>query len=316
MKTDGGCAGSYSITRTWTATDSCGNSSNASQTINVEDKSGPITTTIYNSTITANCDAIPVQPELVFTDTCSSINSTIYTETINNQTADSYVINRKWVVSDSCNNSSEFVQTVNVTIANSLINLSGTVCNDGEITSIDLTSLFPIGTPTNGKWTDISNTGKLDGNSFNAASLELGNYIFEYTINDTYCPRKIRITITVTTGCGGIVLPCGTIVIHNAFSPNGDGINEKFVIDNINDTNCYPDNTVEIYNRWGVLVYSTKGYNNTSIAFDGLSDGRSTINQSSGLPAGTYFYIVTYTSFDNNNIIQTNRKEGYLFLTK
>jgi gliding motility-associated-like protein len=316
VKTEGSCAGSYSITRTWTAMDSCGNSSNASQTINVEDKSGPITTTIFNSTITASCDAIPVQPELVFTDSCSSINSTIYTETINNQTADSYVINRKWVVSDGCNNSSEFVQTVNVTIANSLITLSGTVCNDGEITSIDLTSLFPIGTPTNGTWTDISNTGKLDVNNFNAASLELGNYIFEYTINDTYCPRKIRITITVTTGCGGIVLPCGTIVIHNAFSPNGDGINEKFVIDNINDTNCYPDNTVEIYNRWGVLVYSTKGYNNTSIAFDGLSDGRSTINQSSGLPTGTYFYIVTYTSFDNNNIIQTNRKEGYLFLTK
>jgi hypothetical protein len=36
--------------------------------------------------------------------------------------------------------------------------------------------------------------------------------------------------MTVNTGCGG-VLSCGSVVVHNAFS-NGDGINEKFVIDN------------------------------------------------------------------------------------
>jgi hypothetical protein len=42
--------------------------------------------------------------------------------------------------------------------------------------------------------------------------------------------------------------------VHNAFSPNGDGVNEMFTIDNIDDTICYPENTVEIYNRWGVLV--------------------------------------------------------------
>ena len=316
VKTEGNCAGSYSITRTWTATDTCGNSATASQTITIEDTTGPITTTEFSTNTIANCDAIPAKPELVFVDACSTVLPASFSEIISNLTADSYVINRKWIVSDSCGNASEFIQTVNVTITNSLTSLSGTICNDGETTSIDLTSLFPVGTPTNGTWTDVSNTGKLVGNTFNAASLSVGNYLFEYIINDTNCPRTIRITMSVTTGCGGIVLPCGTIVIHNAFSPNGDGINEKFVIDNINDTNCYPDNTVEIYNRWGVLVYSTKGYNNTTNAFDGISDGRSTVSQSSGLPAGTYFYILTYTSFDNNNVIQTNKKEGYLFLTK
>jgi hypothetical protein len=37
-------------------------------------------------------------------------------------------------------------------------------------------------------------------------------------------------------------------------SPNGDGINE-FVIDGLEDTICYPENTVEIYNRWGITGF-------------------------------------------------------------
>jgi hypothetical protein len=41
-------------------------------------------------------------------------------------------------------------------------------------------------------------------------------------------------------------------------SPNGDGINEMFVIDGLEDTICYPENTVEIYNRWGLLVLKLK----------------------------------------------------------
>ncbi|MFV8328456.1 gliding motility-associated C-terminal domain-containing protein [Flavobacterium sp. ZS1P14] len=113
-----------------------------------------------------------------------------------------------------------------------------------------------------------------------------------------------------------IVLGCGTIVVHNAFSPNGDGINESFVIDNIDDVLCYPDNTVEIYNRWGVLVFETKGYNNTSKVFKGISEGRTTISQSSGLPSGTYFYILNYTFIDGNGGVQANKKDGYLYLTK
>jgi hypothetical protein len=37
---------------------------------------------------------------------------------------------------------------------------------------------------------------------------------FEYKVNDATCPRTIRITMTVNT-CG-LVLDCGTIVVHNA----------------------------------------------------------------------------------------------------
>ncbi|MFV8328494.1 gliding motility-associated C-terminal domain-containing protein, partial [Flavobacterium sp. ZS1P14] len=314
--TNGQCAGSYSVTRTWTATDTCGNTAKATQTINVQDTTAPTTTTVFSPTIDVNCDAVPTKPELVFVDNCSAVAPAVFTEKIINSTTNSYSIVRKWSVADSCGNTSEFTQLINVNVSNGIVALVSSICNDGEITTANLNDLLPVGTPTNGTWTDVNNSGALQGNAINASSLAVGDYIFEYKINDGTCPKTIKITMTVTTGCGGIVLPCGTVLVHNAFSPNGDGINENFVIDNIDDTNCYPDNTVEIYNRWGVLVYETSGYNNTSKVFKGISEGRTTISQSSGLPTGTYFYILNYTSVDGVGNIITNKKDGYLYLTK
>ena len=113
-----------------------------------------------------------------------------------------------------------------------------------------------------------------------------------------------------------IVLPCGNIIVHNAFSPNGDNINEVFTIDNIDNTECYPTNTVEIYNRWGVLVYEVKDYNNVDRAFKGYSEGRVTINKSVALPVGTYYYILNYTSIDGNGQKVTNSKADYFYLAR
>ncbi|WP_296378261.1 hypothetical protein, partial [Winogradskyella sp.] len=42
VTTNGDCAGEYSVTRTWTATDACGNASTATQTINVIDTDAPV----------------------------------------------------------------------------------------------------------------------------------------------------------------------------------------------------------------------------------------------------------------------------------
>ncbi|KFE97365.1 gliding motility-associated C-terminal domain-containing protein, partial [Flavobacterium hydatis] len=133
-------------------------------------------------------------------------------------------------------------------------------------------------------------------------------------IQDEACPRSLFVNLSINDDCK--VLACGTILVHNAFSPNGDNMNARFVIDNIDDTTCYPDNTVEIYNRWGVLVFETRNYNNTTNAFDGFSRGRTTVSEPSGLPTGTYFYILNYTSIDGNGAIQTNKKDGFLYLTK
>ena len=96
--------------------------------------------------------------------------------------------------------------------------------------------------------------------------------------------------------------------IFNLLTPNGDGDNDVFVIRNIE---LYPENYLEIYNRWGVKVYDVSGYGQNGRNFIGESDGRATIQRNASLPTGTYFYILKYKS----NGAWKQRK-GYLQLTK
>lgn len=76
------------------------------------------------------------------------------------------------------------------------------------------------------------------------------------------------------------------LVIFNEFSPNGDGNNEFFIIDCIQN---YPNNKLEVFNRYGVLVYSKKGYAND---WDGTANVSGTVNRDDKLPTGTYYFIL------------------------
>jgi gliding motility-associated-like protein len=67
--------------------------------------------------------------------------------------------------------------------------------------------------------------------------------------------------------------------IPNIFSPNGDGIHDKWVI---NFLETYPGCTVEIFNRYGQRIYYSIGYTNP---WDGTVNGKP-------VPVGTYYYIV------------------------
>ncbi|WP_060875333.1 gliding motility-associated C-terminal domain-containing protein [Myroides odoratus] len=91
------------------------------------------------------------------------------------------------------------------------------------------------------------------------------------------------------------------VVIYNLVTPDGDGKNDYFIIDNIRK---YPNNRVEIYNRWGVKVYETTGYDpngdGSMNVFNGYSEGKITVDKKKKLPSGTYYYIVTYEYTDAN----------------
>lgn len=81
------------------------------------------------------------------------------------------------------------------------------------------------------------------------------------------------------------------IEVFNVITPNGDGIHDVLRISGLQN---YPNNTLKIYNRWGVAVYMTKAYDTEGNVFDGTSAGRVTVDVDSKLPVGTYFYILDY----------------------
>ena len=94
--------------------------------------------------------------------------------------------------------------------------------------------------------------------------------------------------LTVISTNGGVSCPVTSTVtvsvlqapvIPTSFTPNGDGINDTWIIQNL-DT--YPGATVDVYNRNGGKVFSSVGY---SIPWDGRYNG-------ANLPEGTYYYII------------------------
>ncbi|MEO7462487.1 MAG: PKD domain-containing protein, partial [Ferruginibacter sp.] len=92
---------------------------------------------------------------------------------------------------------------------------------------------------------------------------------------------------TLTAMVGGLCTASDTlyvkilrpVVVPNAFSPNGDGTNDTWIIENLSD---YAGAVVEVYNRYGQMVYTSRGY---SVPWEGASKGKP-------LPVATYYYII------------------------
>jgi large repetitive protein len=106
----------------------------------------------------------------------------------------------------------------------------------------------------------------------------LANPSASNTVNTTY-----TVYVTDTNGCVAWdtmhvhIFP--EIFIPNGFSNNGDGKNDTWMIDNIQQ---FPNCTVEVYNRWGELLFTSTGY---KTPWDGRYKGKD-------LPVGTYYYII------------------------
>ncbi|WP_455423334.1 gliding motility-associated C-terminal domain-containing protein [Flavobacterium araucananum] len=314
------CDTNYTLTRKWATSDCSGNTASFTQIITVKDTTAPTGTAPADSTNLQNISDIPVaNPNAILdaTDNCSQTVNVTVSDSNNGGTGctnSPYILTRTYTLSDCAGNKTELVQTITISHNNlTAAPIAAQACN-ADTSTVNLFNLFPANTSTKGTWIDTDNSHAIEGSIVTSFGLSLGMYQFEYQIKDEVCPRSLFVNLSINDDCK--VLACGNVVVHNAFSPNGDGINDLFAIDNIDDTTCYPENTVEIYNRWGILVFETNNYNNKTNAFDGTSRGRTTIKQADGLPTGTYFYIINYQSLDGNNVIQNNKKDGYLYLSK
>ncbi len=230
--TGSGC--SYTLTRTWTATDDCGNVSTAEQIVTVADTEAPVFVGNLPQNTTAQCGNIPAPATLTATDGCDSTVLVTF-EQMQSDTGCNYTLTRTWTATDDCGNSVSHVQliavsdtaTLQIVFTNPL--LSGMADGDTLVISCSDPSVF-----------DASDAVAVNGcsaapvvfseNSITPGDCATDGYIAiiqaNWTANDT-CGNTASITLQImvvdneppvfsnvpadlTIGCNDTIPPCGS----------------------------------------------------------------------------------------------------------
>ena len=107
------------------------------------------------------------------------------------------------------------------------------------------------------------------------------NPVFKPTDAGTFTETLHVITKAGCSGTSSVnLIALNPPVIPNVFSPNGDGVHDRWEIGYLNK---FPGATVKVFNRYGQLIYNVIGY---AVPWDGTVNG-------SPLPIGTYYYIIS-----------------------
>lgn len=166
--------------------------------------------------------------------------------------------------------------------------IAGVLINDNPRNStFQLTSIEIVSVPTHG--IAVANA---DGTiTYTPATGYVGTDVLTYRVKDAYGYYTNVATVTITTKSGADLIKIPTL-----FSPNGDGVNDSFVI---KDLANYAQNELIVLNRWGNEVYRRDNYDNSW--------------SGTGLNEGTYFYIVKLKKANGDSwVIQ----KGYVTLIR
>ena len=136
-------------------------------------------------------------------------------------------------------------------------------------------------------WIDLGNTA------------QTGDFNNGTVTSSEFLPGDYEV---ITLGGNKSDTPGNMINLDNyILSPNSDGINDTLVIENLE---LSPNNTLRIYNRYGILVYEMENYDNR---FDGRSNVNMVIKRPDGLAAGVYFYVIHLEDLDQIH-------QGYMYI--
>ena len=126
---------------------------------------------------------------------------------------------------------------------------------------------------------EASATGGIEPYSF-----EWWNGTTENPINLGMSPGSFSVIVIDDNGCvkdtSFVIATMSSICIPNVFTPNGDDINDTWILE---DTFLYSDSEVRVYGRYGKLLFQSDGYH---VAWDGTN------NKGNDVPDGAYFYCI------------------------
>ncbi|MEN9973275.1 MAG: hypothetical protein RIS20_1622, partial [Bacteroidota bacterium] len=291
-------------TVTWTISDNAGNTATTTQLVTIIDNIAPVITIPSDLNVVSNsgCDAINISiGQATATDNCGILSI------VNNAPATfpAGTTQVTWTATDNSGNQTSLIQ---------LITVEDLVAPTAILN--DLTIQLPVGSDA------LVTSAMIDGGS----SDNCGGITFEIIPNTFSCAdlgvNKVTVIVTddhgnttesiinVTVTYSGIDADFDSIddacdddintttpVVPSGFTPDGDGINDLFVIPGMNN---YTRIDLSIFNRYGNEVYSNGSYNNDW-------DGTSSLNGHE-LPDGTYFYVL---ELDSTEILT-----GYVYINR
>jgi gliding motility-associated-like protein len=295
-------------TVTWTVTDIGGNTSTATQTVNVLPLTSTIDTVACDVYISPDgIDLTPfgsgtytaVVPGSFGCDSTITINLTLNqstTSTITLSSCDTYTAPDGAVYTNSgtytaiIQNAAGCDSTITINLTIDSIETSAIELNDLVFSALQSTQVQY-------QWVSCDN-----GYAAVSGATQQNFDVTQYPIaSGYYAVILTNNTCIDTSNCVNVSIET---IVPQLVTPNGDGNNDVFEIQGVYD---YPNNILEIYNRWGNLVYRQESYQNTwgGECTEGLTLGGDI------LPAGTYFY-----TFDKGLNDGSKPVKGYIFLTK
>jgi hypothetical protein len=174
----GNCPQESTITRTWTATDDCGNSSSCTQVITVDDSTPPVITCPANVTIQCTASTAPANTGTATATDCDPTPTITSSDvTLGGICPQELTITRTWVATDDCGNSSSCIQTIVVDDS-----VAPTITCPPNVTILCTASTAPANTGT-ATASDNCDTGPAV--SFVDATVA-GGCAQEFTINRTW----------------------------------------------------------------------------------------------------------------------------------
>lgn len=164
------------------------------------------------------------------------------------------------------------------------IDITSPLCNERNDGFAELTNIVGCEGPYSITWSNGSSGNR-------ATSLAIGTYTVQVVSNNG-CSELFEFTVQATNN-----LPC-LLKFYSGITPNGDGLNETWIIDNIE---LFPSNEVIFYNRLGNKVWEGTNYDNSNVVWGGQN------LSGNELPSDTYFYI-----FESGS----NVEKGWVELTR
>ena len=206
------------ITRTWTATDDCGNTATDSQTITIEDNQSPVLSqTPANASYTCISD-VPPAPVITATDNCDNVVPVhSFAAPLGNPAGCNFQLRRIWAAADDCGNSVVWTQTITV--------------NDDEAPVF--TSAIPANTTINCDLPlPVAPTITASDNCDNDVTVTLSETYFGEPTSGCYILTR---TWTATDNCGNSTSTSQDIMVRDLTPPDFVGLpnNATVSCDNI-----------------------------------------------------------------------------------